>query len=58
MHLLTVVLAEVKELKDICVPWLDVDGESLRALGRRIERLHRMREGHDAIGEAVRTGNV
>ena len=56
--LLAVVLAEVKEFKDIGVPWLDIDGESARHLSPLCSTYGAVASYAVAIGETIRTGNV
>ena len=52
--LLSVILPQVKECKDVCVPWLEVDGEGARALVATLidvtsSRIVGPEHGHDPV---------
>jgi hypothetical protein len=60
---LTVILAEVEELEDICVPWLKVNGERARALVATLvyvsrSRVVRAKHRHDTVRITVGASNV
>lgn len=57
------VLTKVKKVKDIRMPWLDIDGEGTRTLVAALvditsSSVVSTEHGHDAIGVTVSSGNV